>query len=85
MYLEAQFTREKKLTYRMPLVQGMLVEPVLDLGQTSNHALQGATYRFVGACMSQVSLVQPVQPTQPQVHEAEIDNLFTPASQEVGP
>ena len=55
VYLEAQFTREKKLTYRMPLVQGMLVDPVLDLGQKSNPALQGATYRFVVACMSQGS------------------------------
>eukprot|EP00854_Cymbomonas_tetramitiformis_P003983 gene3983-4952_t len=55
VYLEAQFTREKKLTYRMPLVQGMQVEPVLDLGQGNNPDFQDAIYRFVGACMSQGS------------------------------
>ena len=55
VYLEAQFTREKKLTYRMPLVQGMQVVPILDLGQSGIHDLHDATFRFVGACMSQGS------------------------------
>ncbi|KAK3232574.1 hypothetical protein CYMTET_57078 [Cymbomonas tetramitiformis] len=55
VYLEAQFTREKKLTYRMPLVQGMQVEIVMDLGQEAGLDLHGATIRFVCANLSQGS------------------------------